>query len=400
MKLILRRLFLALLGLGLVALLVYAFLPKPLDVDTAAVTRGLLRVTVDEDGKTRIKERYVVAAPLMGQLARIILKPGDEVETGKTIVAGIEPTDPALLDERARAQAEAQVRSAETRKKKTVPDLARARTTFEFAEKELTRSHRMLLNGSMGQQEYDTVAQRERTAAEDLKSAQFAQQIAEYELELAQAALVRTRTPSLGEEAAQRFDMRSPIRGKVLRVFQESATIVTPGTRLLELGDPTDLEIEIDVLSADAVKIPDRAKVLLEHWGGPAPLEARVRIVEPAGFTKISALGVEEQRVWVIGDFVDPPEKRKTLGDAYRVEARIVIWEQDKVLKVPAGALFRQGAQWAVFLTTNGKATLRPVKVGQTNGLETQVLDGLAEGDRVILHPSDKVKDGVAIQAR
>src|SRR5262249_13886303 len=179
-----------------------------------------------------------------------------------------------------------------------------------------------------------------------------------------------------------------------------SGTVVPAGGRLLELGDSTDLEVEIDVLSADAVKVRPGTKVIREHWGGPEPLLARVRLVEPAGFTKISALGVEEQRVWVIADFVDPPEKRLTLGDAYRVEARIVIWEEDKVLKVPAGALFRQGNGWAVFVAGNGKAALRAVRVGQSNGLETQILDGLTEEDRVVVHPSDKVKDGIAIISR
>jgi HlyD family secretion protein len=280
-----------------------------------------------------------------------------------------------------------------------VPDLERARSAYEFADKDLARFRRMLQNGSATPQEFDNAAQRERSAAEELKSAQFAQQVAEFELEQAQAALLRVR-PSPGDMATQRFEITAPIRGKVLRVFQESGIVVTPGTKLLELGDPTDLEVEIDVLSADAVKIRPGTKVFFEHWGGPAPLEARVRLVEPAGFTKISALGVEEQRVWVIADFVDPAEKRQTLGDAYRVEARIVIWEEDNVLKVPAGALFRNGTGWAVFLAGNGKAELRRVKVGQTNGLESQILDGLAAGDTVILHPSDKVKDGVAILAR
>jgi HlyD family secretion protein len=292
------------------------------------------------------------------------------------------------------------VRAAEGRKKRAVPELERARTNYDFAYKELVRARRMQLNGSLSQQDYDAAAQRERVADEELKSAQFAQQIAEYELEVAQAALLRTRPPSLGEQAAQRFELRSPIRGQVLRVFQESTTVVTPGMRLLELGNATDLEIEIDVLSADAVKVRPGTKVIIENWGGPEPLQGRVRLVEPAGFMKISPLGVEEQRVWVIADFVDPPEKRRTLGDAYRIEARIVIWEEGDVLKVPAGALFRQGDGWAVFLAANGKAVVRPVRIGQNSGLEAQILEGLAEGDRVIVHPSDKVKDGVSIVAR
>lgn len=399
MKVFLRRLLLAALAAGLLALIVYAFLPKPVEVEAAPVTRGLLRVTVDEDGRTRIRERYVVAAPLAGQLARLTLKPGDPTEVGKTILAAIDPTDPALLDERARAQAEAQVRTAETRKKKTAPDLERAVTAHEFAQRELARARRLLPTGSLSQQDYDAAIERERLTATELRSVQFAEQIAEYELEVARAALLRTR-PSPGGSEGQRFELASPIRGKVLHVFQESATVVTPGMKLLELGDPTDLEIEIDLLSADAVKVRPGAKVILEHWGGPEPLQARVRLVEPAGFMKVSALGVEEQRVWVIADFVDPPAKRATLGDAYRVEARVVIWEEDNVLKVPSGALFRRGTERAVFVVANGKAVVRPVRVGQNNGLEAQILDGLEEGEHVIVHPSDKVKEGVAILER
>ena len=376
-----------------------AFLPKPIEVEVAEVKRGLLRVTVDEDGRTRIKERYVVAAPLAGQLLRIKLKPGHAVEAGKTIVAAIDPPDPALLDERARAQAEAQVRAAEARHKKAAADLERAQATFEFASKDLARARDLRIKRSISQQDYDLVAERERISAALLRAAQFEQQVAVHELEMARAALLRTHS-SPGERMAHRLEIPSPIRGRVLRVFQESEAVVTPGTRLLELGDPTDLEIEIDVLSADAVKIKPGAKVYLEHWGGPEPLLARVRLVEPAGFLKISALGVEEQRVWVIADFVDPPEKRPTLGDAYRVEARIVTWEEEGVLKVPAGALFRKGDGWAVYRAANGRAVLRSVTVGQSNALEAQILDGLSEGERVIVHPSDKVKDGVAIQSR
>ncbi len=286
-----------------------------------------------------------------------------------------------------------------TRHKKAAADLERAQATFEFASKDLARARDLRIKRSISQQDYDLVAERERISAALLRAAQFEQQVAVHELEMARAALLRTHS-SPGERMAHRLEIPSPIRGRVLRVFQESEAVVTPGTRLLELGDPTDLEIEIDVLSADAVKIKPGAKVYLEHWGGPEPLLARVRLVEPAGFLKISALGVEEQRVWVIADFVDPPEKRPTLGDAYRVEARIVTWEEEGVLKVPAGALFRKGDGWAVYRAANGRAVLRSVTVGQSNALEAQILDGLSEGERVIVHPSDKVKDGVAIQSR
>jgi HlyD family secretion protein len=238
-------------------------------------------------------------------------------------------------------------------------------------------------------------------AREEERSAQFAVQVAEYEVEQARAALLQVQPPPPGSSArVTRFEVRSPIDGRVLHVFQESEAVVPAGTRLLELGEPADLEVEIDVLSRDAVRIAPSAKVLLEHWGGDAPLVARVRLIEPAAFLKVSALGIEEQRVYVIADLVDPPAKRARLGDAYRVEARIVLWESDDVLKVPAGALFRRGDGWAVFAVVDGRAELRPVQVGHNNGLEAEVLGGLAEGAAVVLHPSDRIQDGVAVAPR
>lgn len=395
-----RKLLLLLFGLAVLAVIVYAFLPQPVGADLTPVARGLLRVTVDEDGRTRIKERYVVSAPLAGQLQRIRLKVGDPVEAGKTLLALIEPPDPALLDARARSEAEARVKATEAARKRAASNLERARMGGEFAQSEHTRMRRMYASRSASHQEFEDAAHKERAALEDLRAAQFAVQIADYELELAQAALSRTRAGSPGNHEALHLELHSPIDGRVLRVPQESATAVTPGFRLLELGDASDLELEIDVLTSDAVKIRPGAKVLLEHWGGDAPLLARVRLIEPAAFLKISALGVEEQRVWVIADFVDPPAQRQTLGDGYRVEARIVIWEGTDVLKVPAGALFRHGDGWAVFGAAHGKAVLRPVRVGKNNGLEAEVLEGLAENDPVIVHPSDKIKDGVAVVPR
>jgi len=240
----------------------------------------------------------------------------------------------------------------------------------------------------------------ERTTAEELKSAQFAVQIADYELELAKAALLRTNLESPTSADAWHFPIFSPINGRVLRVFQESSMVVPAGAPLLELGDPGDLEVEVDVLSADAVKIRPGAKVFLEHWGGDVPLLGRVRVVEPAGFLKISALGVEEQRVNVIVDFAEPPEKRGSLGDAYRVEARIVVWEGANVLKVPSGALFREDADWAVFAVKNNKARLHRVTIGHRNDLEAKVVEGLTENAEVIVHPSDKIQDGIRVKLR
>jgi HlyD family secretion protein len=395
-----RRLVLGAIGLGLLAALVYAFMPRPVAVDIARAGRGPLRVTVDEDGRTRIKDRYVVAAPLAGRLSRIRLKAGEPVEAGKTTIAVMEPTDPALLDARAHAEADARVKAAEKARERANTQLERARAAESLCRSNLERAKRMYASRSMSEHEFEDFSAKHRTGLEDLRAAEFDIQIRDYELDLARAALLRTRPTAAGGNENGRFYISSPIDGVVLRVLQESETVALPGLRLVELGDPKELEIEIDVLSADAVKVQKGARIYLEHWGGDEPLLARVRRVEPAGFTKISALGVEEQRVWIIADFDEPADKRKTLGDAYRVEARIVVWESADVLKIPAGALFRNGDGWAVFTVSDGKAMLRPVRVGHTNGIETEILDGLAVGDEVIVHPGDKVKDGVPVVPR
>jgi HlyD family secretion protein len=401
MKFVRKFFFPGALGLILIIGIVYAFLPRPVPVDLALAARGPLRVTVEEDGKTRIKERYVIASPVTGQQLRIELHPGDKVEAGKTVLAVLEPSDPSLLDARALAEAKARVRAAEAAKEQAQAKLEAARAKHELTKHELGRAQKLRAGQSISAQEFDTVEHAEQTAHKELRASQFFVKVATFELDLAQAALIRTRPPAAGKEADNsRIEIHAPASGKILRVFQESAAVVTPGTKILEIGDPADLEAEIDVLSQDAVKIKPGNKVLFEHWGGGQPLLGQVRYVEPAAFLKISALGVEEQRVYVIADFVDPPEKRQALGDAFRVEARIIIWEGTDVLKIPAGALFRQGENWAVFAVVDGRATLRLVRAGHTNGLETQILEGLRENDWVIVHPSDRVQDGIRVVTR
>lgn len=391
-----RKLLPALFGTGILAALVYAFIPKPVGVDLAPVTRGTLTVTVDEDGKTRLKDRYIVAAPLAGKLQRIDWDPGDRVTAGETVIAVIEPTDPELLDPRAKAEAEARVNAAEAKLNRSQPELERALTAMQFAESRLARFKQLQERNAASKDDVDERELLFRTASEDYKAAKFAEEIAKFELDLAKAALIRTQSNS----TAGQFEIRSPITGHVLRVQQESATVVTPGTPLVELGDTGELEIEIDVLSSDAVQVRPGAKVFLEQWGGEKPLEARVRLVEPSAFTKISALGVEEQRVNVIADFVDPPEARPTLGDQYRVEARIVTWEKDDVLRVPTSALFRNGDEWSVYVVENDRARLVPVTIGRKNSRNAEVQNGLAENQQVVLYHSDKLRDGVAVFKR
>ncbi|MEM8866477.1 MAG: HlyD family efflux transporter periplasmic adaptor subunit, partial [Planctomycetota bacterium] len=365
MKNWLRKLFALLVVAGLAGAIVWSFLPQPQEVDFATASIGTLLVTVDEDGKTRIREKYVVSTPLAGRLLRIEMDPGDQLTAGSTLLAMIEPRDPDLLDARAIAQAEARVLAAEASLRKTGPLLEQARLEQSNAETELQRVRQAELGGGMTESELDAAVTRYRQASESLRSARYSQEIAEFELQQARAALIRSRpqsdeSPQSNESNGWNFVIRSPIDGRVLRVFQESSAVVTAGMSLLELGDPTDLEVEIDVLSSDAVKIEPGARVILEHWGGDRPLEGRVRLVEPAGFTKVSTLGVEEQRVNVIVDLVEPPEERLALGDGFRVEARIVIAQVDQALVLPASALFRSAedaeSTWSVFQVVDGVA--------------------------------------------
>jgi HlyD family secretion protein len=392
MRVFLRRLFLGLFVVGLAAAIVYGLWPAPVEADLAMVERGSIRETVDQEGKTRLRERYVVSTPLAGRLERIELEPGDKVNAGETVLATITPQPPELLDERAREQAEASVRAAEARMERTGPLLEEAIASLQFAEAELDRLRRAQAANpqAVTESEIDNLETTVRTRAALVRAARHAQDIAEFELAQARAALIRTtpqdvvppeaaadaeggngettRAPYPQLDDAWRFTIPAPINGRVLRLFQESAAVVAAGTQLLEIGDPLDLEIEIDVLSRDAVRIDPGAPVLLEQWGGDRPLNGEVRLVEPSGFTKISTLGVEEQRVNVIVDFVDPPAQRTSLGDGFRVEARIVVAEAEDVLKVPTTALFRVGDDWAVFRVVDGVARQQIVKLGLQNG--------------------------------
>jgi HlyD family secretion protein len=391
---------LGLFALAAVSALLYAFWPKPIAVDLAEVTRGPLRVSVDEDGKTRIRDRYIVSAPLAGRLARIQLDSGDPITVDETLLAVIEPGDPELLDAREVAQAEARVKAAEAALAQATPALEKAHAELDFAESNLARVERLATNNALASGELDEAKRLFRTTTEEYKAARFAEEIARFELQQAESALLRSRPDGEDEEFAWRFEIRAPITGEVLRVFQESSAVVTAGTQLIEVGNSRDLEIEIDVLSSDAVKISPGDPVLLEHWGGEKPLRGLVRVVEPSAFTKISALGVEEQRVNVIVDFVDPADQRGSLGDAYRVDARIIVWEEENVLQTPTSALFRRGDQWAVFRNENGVARLQTVEIGHRNPLAAEIVSGLEAGDQVVIYPSDRIEDGVGIVSR
>lgn len=398
----LRRIILPLVVLVLVVVgLVMSIRPRPAPVDLAPVARGPLQVTVDDDGRTRVKERYVVSSPLAGRLARIPYKAGEPVHAGKTLLAVIDPSDPALLDARAVAEAEARVRAAALAVERARTQIVATNAALEFATSELRRVQTAASRGGANAWEVEDAQLSVTMRTEEARAAEFARQIAVFELAQAEAALVRTRPAEEGADAeAARLTILSPIDGRVLRVLRESAGFVSPGTPLVEIGDSADLEIEVDVLSPDAVRIAPGAAVHIENWGGPAALRGRVRLVEPSAFTKVSALGVEEQRVNVIIDFVDPPSARAGLGDGFRVQTRIVVSEAADVLKVPTGALFRQGDRWATFVEHNGRASLRLLEIGRRNHAEAEVLSGLSAGERVVVYPSDRVRDGVKLAPR
>ncbi len=365
----------------LVSLLVAGFWPRPLTVETTRLVKGAMRDTVNEEGKTRIKQRFVVSAPVSGQLRRIPFKAGATVKAGETVLAVIDPPTPPLLDLRSRALAEARLDAA-------AAALEKARANHHFQTNELNRLTRLYKENTITIQELETAQNRETAAARDTAVAEGAFRQAEAELAVFSAGTTPGAAPT---------EIKSPITGQVLRVFEESSRLLVSGTPLLEVGDPTDLEVVIEVLSRDGATIAPGTKVLLEHWGGKVPLEGRVRLVEPAAFTKVSALGVEEQRVRVIADLLTTPDQRPSLGDAFRVEARIVVWEAEQVLKIPTGALFRRGQDWAAFTLENGRARLQIIKIGHSSDTEAQVLDGLQENDEVILYPGDRIKDGQKI---
>jgi HlyD family secretion protein len=373
-------------GIIVVGAIVIGLWPQPVPVETASATVGTLRATVNEEGKTRIKQRYVISAPVTGQLRRIPFKAGAEVRAGETVLAVIDPLTPALLDARAR-------RLAEARRDTAAANAQKARDSHDFAASELKRFERLYADKTVSAQERETAQWRDASAAKDLTAAESALRQAEAEL----AEFSSSGETGSGSERPPR-EVKSPTNGRVLKVLEENARVVTAGTALLEVGDPADLEVVIEVLSRDGATIEPGAKVEFEQWGRSEPLLGRVRLVEPAAFTKVSALGVEEQRVNVIADLVTPPDQRPGLGDHFRVEARIVIWEAADALKVPTGALFRRGDQWAAFVVADGRAHLRPVKSGRSSGSETQILEGLKAGDLVILYPGSRVQDGQRVK--
>jgi HlyD family secretion protein len=399
MKRLLKRIWVLLFLAAIVAAFAYAFRPQPVSVELATVVRGEMRVTIDEEGETRLSERFMVSAPVAGRVLRIDLEPGDRVQAGRTRIATFLPLEPDPLDVRSRAEREARVRAAEAAVERTRANRARVREDLAFAESQLERYGELLEEGLVSRERFDTAEFEARSQREAFNTAELEVLDAEQAVEVARASLIEASGAG-GSGTVDPITLRAPIDGVVLRRLRESESVVPSGEPLVEIGDIAQLEIVSDLLSEDAVQIRTGARVLIEQWGGGLTLEGRVRLVEPSGFTKLSALGVEEQRVNVIIDFLDPIQAAGYLGDGYRVEVRIVQWETDDTLKVPTGSLFRTGQDWSVFAISDGRAALRLVEIGRRNGLEAEVLSGLSESDLVIMHPSDDVVDGVEVVER
>ncbi|PWE31427.1 RND transporter [Maritimibacter sp. 55A14] len=401
MPLKMRNIVLGVAGAGVVAALaVVAFRPDPVPVDLAQVSRGAMQVTIDADGETRIREVYEVAAPVAGMAQRAPVRVGDTVAAGETVVAIVRPSVPGFLDTRSRIQAEAAVREAEaslsvyrSHVRQAEEDLAYARSRFE-------RSQELVRRGVASETRLEDAAQERAIKEAAYDAALSGLEMAESALDRARAALIEPDPAGGADDGTCCVELIAPVDGRVLEIDTISERPVAAGTRLVSVGRPDDLEIVADLLSTDAVRLATGAEASVERWGGEGALSARLRRVEPRAYTKVSALGIEEQRVDAIFDLVSPPEDRPGLAHGFSVFLRIVEWRADDVVHVPLSAVFRRGDGWVVFLAEDGRAREMPVRIGRRNRERVQVLDGLAEGQSVVVHPGDGVADGVRVVDR
>jgi len=380
--------------------LIYAFWPTPVPVDLGSATRAPMTVTVDDEGETRVKEVYLVSAPLPGRVLRFSGNVGDIVVAGETPLAIIQPSVPTFLDSRTRGELEAGVKAAEAGRTLAEAELGRLQAHYDFAKAEYERAKQLADRGTISRSRLDRALMEVRTQAAALQTAQANFSVRDYELQRTKAALVNPNDPQAASDGSCCLTIDAPVNGRILRILQESESVAAAGTPLIEIGDPADLEIVVDLLSTDAVLTSIGDVVIVDDWGGSAPLAGIVRRVEPFGFTKISALGIEEQRVNVIIDFTDPYEQWRRLGHGYRVDVKIVLWQNPDVLQVPLSALFRHQGGWALFAVTDGRAQLTPVSIGHINTRSVEILQGVAEEATIILHPSDRVMEGVRVIGR
>ncbi len=381
----------------LLAAIGWSFWPQALQVETATVTRGPLRVEVSDEGRTRVRESYLVSAPVAGRLLRVEKHAGDPVTEDKTIVADLLPATPGFLDVRSRAQAEAALKSAVAARDLAQSLLARAKAELAFATSDLARSRSLAKSNAISHQNLEKSELVYNNATSQLMTAAAYLQAKEFDLQSARAQLMDPENAAGRQRAS--LPLKAPATGRVLRVLRENEAVVAAGAPIMEIGDPKDLEVVVELVSEDAVKVHEGDAATIGDWGGPGLLAARVRRIEPSGFTKVSALGVEEQRVNVLLDFAEPVRKWEDMADGYRVSAHIVIWQSPAVLRVPASAMFRSGNGWAVFKIEGGRAKLTPIETGRSNESFAELRRGLMEGDRVIQHPSDRIRDGVKVRS-
>ncbi|MBR9653227.1 efflux RND transporter periplasmic adaptor subunit [Thalassovita aquimarina] len=400
-----RRIISLVVAVGLAGALTYAFWPRAALVDMGTVIEGPMQVTIDEEGRTQVHDPYTVSTPVTGRLLRVEVDPGDEVTAQETVVARMLPTTSTVLDARSREQARATVTAAEAALRVAEAAVNKARADRDLAAANLARTQKLFDSGISSQAALDNDARAARAAEAALDTARAAISMRVAELNNAQAAARNFdgagSDTSENSAADEVHPLLAPISGRILQVLQRSETTLPAGTPILEIGDiRNDLEVLSEMLSTDAVQIAPGDTVIIDQWGGDTPLNGVVARIEPRGFTKVSALGVEEQRVRVTIRFTDPPEARAGLGHGFRVEVRVVTWSSDKALIVPAGALFRQGGNWAIFVVEDGVARARPVEIEANNGLQAAITDGIADGDTIVLYPPAGLEDGQKVAQR
>ena len=389
--------------------------PKPAAVEVTTAQTGPMRVTVGGRGRTRVQDHYVVHAPVHGNLGRIQLQSGDPVGEGD-VLARIEPIAPPLLDPRQRQELASRADASSAAARQATAGVSRADSRLKFAKKDLARVRSLFEDGTMSRAELEAAELAVDTSRKDLESAKFGARVAKHEKSMAEAALARANrkpsdTPAKGKASKgkappeapetapeQQLEIHAPVVGRVLRIVRKSEGVVQPGEPLLEVADLRALEVVVDLLTTDAVQVTQGDEVDLLRWGGEQPLHGRVRLIEPAAFTRVSALGVEEQRVNVVIDIDEAPEERPRLGDGFALDAEIVVWSQEEVLKLPLSALFRDSEGWNCYVVEGGVARRRPVELGQRNDFEVQITSGVEAGEQVVLHPSDRISDGAAVE--
>ncbi|MFZ1990973.1 MAG: HlyD family efflux transporter periplasmic adaptor subunit [Alphaproteobacteria bacterium] len=394
-----RRIYMwAGIGAVTVAAFAFAFWPRAVPVDMATIERGAMMVTLDEEGETRIHDIYTISAPIAGEITRIDAQPGDEVHANETLIAVIHPVEPGLLDTRTQSEREAQLHSAEAAVGAAEADVVSAKAQLDLAKSDLARARKLTPKNTISEQDLERLQNNVRVRNASLNAAEAALRARKADVETAKASLIGPTTHA--PTPLDPVDVVSPVDGHVLRVLRKSEGVVAAAEPLVDIGDAGKLDAIVDYLSTDAVQIKAGDPVLIDDWGGGNQLKGHVERVEPYAFTKVSALGIEEQRANVIIDFDSPLEARARLGHGYRIQSHVIIWRSDNVVKVPLGGVFREGGKWTVFAVRNGRARLQNIEIGHMNTLDAEVVKGLAPGDIIIIHASERIKDGTLVVKR